>query len=146
MMETAVEWVGFNGDISGTPGAIRVDRLRNLPIATDAPQSGQVLTWNGTSWTPQFANVSGSTITVKSGATTVSTNGVANFVPGPGVSISLTNLGGETLIQHSADTTLLETRDRVQSGESTFCDSPSASGTTFTCELRVPRPRLILPA
>ena len=41
----------FMGDISGTQQAISVDKLKGLPINISAPPtSGEVLTFNGTSW------------------------------------------------------------------------------------------------
>ena len=41
----------FSGDISGTQQSISVDKLKGTPIDLNAaPSSGQVLTFNGTSW------------------------------------------------------------------------------------------------
>ncbi len=50
----------FFGDISGTQQAISVDRLKGTPIDLPAgPSSGQVLTFNGTSWTASTPSASG---------------------------------------------------------------------------------------
>jgi hypothetical protein len=44
----------FLGDISGTQQGITVDKLKGIPISA-IPTAGQVLTFNGTSWTPSTA-------------------------------------------------------------------------------------------
>ncbi len=40
----------FSGDISGTQQAISVDKLKGMAVDVTAPMSGQVLTFDGTSW------------------------------------------------------------------------------------------------
>jgi len=42
----------FAGDVSGTSGAIAVNKLRGVTINTTAPTAGQVLVYNGTEWVP----------------------------------------------------------------------------------------------
>ena len=129
------EWATVGGDISGAPGSISVTKILNRPLSSTAPQTGQALIWDGTNWVPQFASTSSSTVAIKSGTTTVSNTGVANFIAGTGILTSLTPVNGEAVIQQSADTTLLETRTRAQSGEPVFCSSPTGDGLAYTCSL-----------
>lgn len=42
----------LTGDVSGGLHTTSVDKLKGQPVATTAPTSGQVLTWDGTQWTP----------------------------------------------------------------------------------------------
>jgi len=45
-----------SGDLSGThPGPYTVTRMQGRNISTSAPSTGQVLTWNGSSWAPAAA-------------------------------------------------------------------------------------------
>ncbi len=129
-------WTALGGDVSGAIGNVSVNALRNRSVASTVPQSGQALIWDGSNWTPQFLNGLGQgAVTIKNGATTVSTSAVANFIAGEGMIISLLNVSGENRIQHNADTTVLETRVRSQSGEALRCNSSSASATAYTCNL-----------
>src|SRR5215217_1163103 len=41
------------GDVSGTYPTLTVQGLQGRPVANTAPQSGQVLAWNGSQWAPQ---------------------------------------------------------------------------------------------
>lgn len=45
--------VKLAGDIGGTANAVTVTRIQGKPISTVPPAAGQVLTWNGSNWTPQ---------------------------------------------------------------------------------------------
>lgn len=40
------------GDVTGTLGATTVVKIQGRDVANNAPTSNQVLTWNGTAWTP----------------------------------------------------------------------------------------------
>ncbi len=131
----SAEWTTLGGDISGIPGSLSVNKILNRSLSTTEPQSGQALIWNGSAWVPQFPNVSSASIVIKSGSTTVSSTGVANFIAGSGIITSLTPVGGEAQIQSSADTSFLETRARAQSGEAQFCNSPIGNGSSYTCSL-----------
>jgi hypothetical protein len=44
---------GAGGDLIGTLAAATVSKLQNRPMSTTAPGVGQVLTWDGSLWTPQ---------------------------------------------------------------------------------------------
>ena len=41
------------GDVTGSPGANTVTQIQGNSVASTAPQTGQALVWNGTSWTPE---------------------------------------------------------------------------------------------
>ena len=41
------------GDVTGTFDALTVDGLQSRPVAPAAPSANDVLTWDGTEWTPQ---------------------------------------------------------------------------------------------
>jgi hypothetical protein len=47
------------GDLSGTLTNSTVSKLQNRPMSTTAPTSGQVLTWDGSQWTPWAVPSSG---------------------------------------------------------------------------------------
>jgi hypothetical protein len=40
------------GDVTGTIGTSTVVRIQGRPVASSAPDSGQALVWNGTTWAP----------------------------------------------------------------------------------------------
>lgn len=40
------------GDVTGTLGATVVEKIQGIPVATTDPTNNQVLTYNGTAWTP----------------------------------------------------------------------------------------------
>lgn len=42
---------GFSGDVSGTVGAISVDKIKGTSLSISAPSSGQALKYNGSNWT-----------------------------------------------------------------------------------------------
>ena len=44
---------GAGGDLSGTLTTATVSKLQSRPMAPAAPSTGQVLTWDGSQWTPQ---------------------------------------------------------------------------------------------
>jgi hypothetical protein len=41
------------GDLAGTLTSATVSKLQSRPVATTAPATGQVLSWDGTQWSPQ---------------------------------------------------------------------------------------------
>ena len=57
----------LGGDLSGTPAAATVIGIQQRPLAATAPTTGQVLTYDGTQWTPQI--VTGWQITGNLGTT-----------------------------------------------------------------------------
>ena len=56
------------GDVTGTLGATVVGRIQGTPVANTAPTNNQVLTYNGSAWTPTA--ISPATITGKGTLTT----------------------------------------------------------------------------
>jgi hypothetical protein len=67
----------FAGDVTGTPTAMVVAKIRGFNVVGTAPTSGQVLKYDGTNWTP-------------------STDANNVYTPGPGISITsnqITNTG-----------------------------------------------------
>ena len=70
----------FAGDVSGTYGAISVDRIKGTPINMSiSPNSGEVLKWNGTSWSPSsdlgMTSISSSDVTTALGYTPINRGG-----------------------------------------------------------------------
>ena len=62
-----------SGDIAGNyPGPMTVDGLQGRTVSSTAPSTGQVLTWNGSSWAP----------------TTPASGGVTSISAGTGISVS----------------------------------------------------------
>jgi hypothetical protein len=51
-------WTALGGDLSGQPGSASVVQLQGRPLATASPATGQILTWTGSSWSPQNAPTS----------------------------------------------------------------------------------------
>ena len=50
---TAVSFTGpLAGDVTGTQGANTVERVRGVPVSTNAPAAGQHLRFDGTRWVP----------------------------------------------------------------------------------------------
>lgn len=75
---SSTDWNTFNnklsslptlgGDISGTFGAVSVNRLRGTPVAATAPVNNQVLLFNGTNWAPATLPASGTVTNINTGA------------------------------------------------------------------------------
>lgn len=64
------------GDVTGTLGATVVGRIQGIPVTNTTPTNNQVLTYNGTAWTPTA--ISPATITDKG---TLTTQGGIEFTP-----------------------------------------------------------------
>jgi trimeric autotransporter adhesin len=61
------------GDLSGNLATPTVARIQNQPVSSAAPGTGQVLTWNGTQWTPQTAAGSVTSLFGRTGVVTAQT-------------------------------------------------------------------------
>lgn len=46
-------WTSLGGDLGGQPGSAIVKQIQGLPVAVGTPISGQILTWTGSSWSPE---------------------------------------------------------------------------------------------
>ncbi|WP_216635864.1 beta strand repeat-containing protein [Bdellovibrio bacteriovorus] len=55
--------VSVAGDISGTIGAVSVDKIKGVNVDTTGLTSGQVLKYDGTKWTPASDSNAGGTVT-----------------------------------------------------------------------------------
>lgn len=51
-----------DGNATWVPWYIDADLLQGYPISTDAPSVGDVLTWDGSEWTPQVGGGGGSSV------------------------------------------------------------------------------------
>src|SRR5260370_15665688 len=88
------------GDVSGTFPNLTVPRLQGLAVANTAPASGQVLGFNGTTWTPATLRGGGTVTSVGSGlglsGGPITTSGTlaidANVVPQLGAANSFSGL------------------------------------------------------
>jgi hypothetical protein len=51
---TTIQWLPLNGDVSGAPAGLTVNRLQGRSVSNAAPSSGQVLQWNAATnqWQP----------------------------------------------------------------------------------------------
>lgn len=54
---TATGWATPTGDVTGAVSSSTVARIQGRPVSNTAPNTGDVLTWNGTSWVPQVVTV-----------------------------------------------------------------------------------------
>ena len=79
---TSADWRAMGGDISGPPQALQVQGIQGRVIAPDAPQSGQVLSWNssGNRWEPATPapSVQANVEVQFSGQLSVTTSGAAH--------------------------------------------------------------------
>ena len=54
--------VTLAGDATGPSGANTVVKLQTRPVSNAAPSAGQILLWNGSSWTPSLLSVTASNV------------------------------------------------------------------------------------
>ena len=79
------------GDVSGSQGTTTVTKLQGQAVASTAPSSGQVLTWSGSTWSPQTpAGASSVSIATKSADYTVTTADAGKYFLVSGAMTTLT--------------------------------------------------------
>ena len=132
---TALQWKSLNGDVSGTPAALKVQGLQSLPVSATVPQTGQVLQWDGTIWRGQTINGSPGTISFESNGSVVGTKGVVNFLPGFGLTSALTNTSTKLTVQYFIDTSKIVSRASLQAGADLACTPASGSATNYVCAM-----------
>ncbi|WP_374028666.1 tail fiber domain-containing protein [Bdellovibrio bacteriovorus] len=77
--------VSVAGDVSGTIGAVSVNKIKGVSVDSTVPTTGQVLKYDGTKWAPAADNNGGGTVTNVSGTAPIS---VASGTTTPTISIS----------------------------------------------------------
>jgi hypothetical protein len=134
---TTLQWAQHGGDISGAPGAVTVQGIRNRAVSSTAPTAGQALIWNATSgaWQPQTVTVAQGFITLQNNGTTVGIRGIENFIPGLGITNAVADTGTQLNIQEMLDFAIIPTRASDQAGGTLLCGSASGSGVTYTCAM-----------
>lgn len=90
----------LSGDVIGPVGSTTVAALRNTPIANINPTNGQVLTYNGSVWTPSAA----ATATVAPAAWVKSASTVTLATPADNVGIGVTTPLNRLSVQSSLAT------------------------------------------
>ena len=102
------------GDASGPLTNLTVIRLQNQPVSNTAPFAGQVLTFNGSSWSP--ASPSGSNGTVTSVSNSDGFLSITSPTTTPVINFNLTN----TDARYAQVTALNSEVSRAQSAEATL--------------------------
>ncbi|MDG0816867.1 beta strand repeat-containing protein [Bdellovibrio svalbardensis] len=94
--------VSVAGDVSGSIGAVSVDKIKGITVDSTAPTSGQILQYNGTKWAP--ADSSGGTITALTGDVTASGSGsVAATISNNAVTTAKIADGAVTAVKLGSD-------------------------------------------
>lgn len=132
---TQLQWMVPGGDVAGEPGSFRVQALQNRPVSTAAPESGQVLVWDGIAWKGQTFSGQPGTITLEANGTVVGSRGVGDLRPGFGILTAVADTGSKLTIQHTADTAVLLSRSAHQGGQTLRCVSQSGTANHYSCAL-----------
>lgn len=108
--------VKLSGDIAGTATSVSVTKIQGKPISTSVPNSGDVLTWDGSVWKPQSItgtfvnlNVSGNTILGTNSSNTLLVNAQTTL------SNNLT-VNGDINLGNSSSDIIIITGDLLASG------------------------------
>jgi hypothetical protein len=86
-------------------------------------------------WTVQSSGGGSGAVTVDADGVLVGAQGTLNFVSGSGILNAFSNGGSQINIQHLADTAILQTQAREQSGATLLCASSGGSGTAYSCAM-----------
>lgn len=81
------------GDVTGPPGANTVVKIQGIPVSTTDPTTGQVPTYDGTSYVPTTPTGTGHTIQDEGVSLTQRT--LLDFV---GAGVTVTDAGGKTVV------------------------------------------------
>ena len=55
--DTGMQWETLDGDVSGAPDSLTVNKLQGRTVSASAPISGHVLSWDGLQWKPSNLRV-----------------------------------------------------------------------------------------
>jgi len=132
---SVAQWAVPGGDITGNPASTRVTGLQDRPLSETAPQTGQVMLWDGLVWKPETLGGAPGTITIENNATVAGVRGVANFVPGFGLVTTVTDSGAKLNIQQAVDTAVVLSRAAHQTGETLLCTTAGGNGAAYTCAM-----------
>jgi hypothetical protein len=129
--------VTLSGDVTGPANATSVQRLQSRAVSAAAPQVGQALIWDGSTWSAQTvaSGGGGGSLSVENNGTLVGARGMENFIPGFGLINAITDSGTAINVQQSVDTSILLSQGSHQAGQVLLCKSTSASGTAYTCAM-----------
>ncbi len=95
--------------------------------------AGRLLTTDGAN--ASWSLVPPGSVAVRNGASVVGTRPAMEFVAGMGLLTAVTDTGSQVRIQHTVDTSVMETVQAHQSGATLLCASASGSGSAYTCSL-----------
>lgn len=120
--------VRLAGDIAGTATNVVVTKLQGKPVSSLTPTSGDVLTWDGSTWKPQSITGSFSNLTV-TGNTTLGTNSSNTLVVNAQATLSnnLTVNGNTALGNAASDSTIIQGILGVSGGAVSIIGTSSAT-------------------
>jgi hypothetical protein len=137
------------GDVSGTFSTLSVNRLQGRTISSATPTIGQVLKWNGTSWSPSTddTGTSGTTYIAGTGISIdaqnrISNTGVTSTNVGNDLSGTLPNPSVIGLRSIPISSTLPNTAGQVltYNGSQWIPQTPSTGGTSDWTQYSISRP------
>ncbi|MEK2645789.1 beta strand repeat-containing protein [Bdellovibrio sp. BCCA] len=116
--------VGVAGDVSGSIGAVSVDKIKGVEVDAVAPTSGQVLKFDGAKWAPASDSAGTGTVTNVSGTAPIS---VATGTSTPVVSISQAGSGSAGYLS-SADWNTFNNKQPAGNYVTSLAGDVTASG------------------
>ncbi len=100
------------------------------PLAGNA---GKLLTTDGTDVT--WSAVPPGSVTIQNGAAIVGTRPAMEFIAGTGLISAISDTGSEIRVQHTVDTSVIETVQSHQSGTPLLCAAETGSSSAYLCSL-----------
>jgi hypothetical protein len=123
------------GDLSGNYPNPAVAKLQGTAVSSTAPTSGQVLAFNGTSWTPAESPTGGSATTGQNSVSLFGSEGVSfPFMHGGGESLTLPVPGLSTTIDVPANSVTIVSTD---GGAHLFGPSAAALGVVVDIKILI---------